>query len=391
MLKNSLEKLQLKSIVKESNFVFESFNNNGDQQNFIYGKNLIESFDDLIKLENYLLENQSITESQEAGLVGYQGFDNKSEFFLYENIYYHNASLVNDGNLSLKTKFEIIFPEASDFIQAVLKAQEYIKEGEIYQVNLAQKFIINKLSCEENINDTALKLYSRLRKFNPSPYMGFMETKEHFILSSSPESFIKIKNNNNNEFEISSSPIKGTAGENHLQELISSSKERAEHIMIVDLIRNDLGRICKTGSIEANRLLEIKHFKEIYHLVSEITGILDPEKAFLGTGRIPSLSKIFKAISPGGSISGTPKIRAIDIINELEDSPREAYTGTMGYYCFNGSGEFNILIRTIIIDKVSGEISFHVGSGITANSIAEKEFEENLLKAKQLLKVFTDD
>lgn len=390
MLKNSLEKLQLKSIVQESNFVFESFDNKAKQQNFIYGENLLENFSDARSLENHLAQNYSLRKSEESGIAGYQGFDGNSEFYLYEKIHYREGLLGADHNdLNLKINFELVIPEECDFIEAVRKAQNYIKEGDIYQVNLAQKFIVKGNYAKENLAATALKLYSSLRQLNPSPYMGYMETSKYFLLSSSPESFIKIKKNNNNEFEISSSPIKGTANENQLAELISSTKERAEHIMIVDLIRNDLGKICKTGSINVNKLLEVKHFKELYHLVSEIAGILDAQE--LIKENLPLFSKIFTAISPGGSISGTPKIRALEIINELENSPREAYTGTMGYYRFNGSGEFNILIRTIIIDKNTGEISFHTGSGITAASVAEKEYEENLLKAKQLIKVFSND
>ncbi len=205
-----------------------------------------------------------------------------------------------------------------------------------------------------------------------------MNFKDYGIISSSPELFLEIKPNG----LVRSSPIKGTAKLNELNELLSSDKERAEHIMIVDLIRNDLGQVCETGSVVVEKLLYTQELSNLYHLVSDVAGqlVLDQDRI--------NFTKLFTAMCPGGSISGTPKIRALEIIEELEASPRGLYTGAMGYYRFKDGGKFNILIRSLIHSKKDNILSFHVGSGITSGSNPEKELEETYLKAEKLLGIF---
>lgn len=391
--KNSPAKLPLESIVKDSNFFFETLDLNFNQKNFIYGHDPIKKFESLADIDQYLIKNPKILEMKDAGFAGYIGFDGKLEFTLYENIIKEDC-LINTLHVSehnykdhgSEDNFEIINPDSQAYINAVIKAQEYIKEGDIYQVNLCHKFLAST-NIESPDQDFALDFYEKIRYLNPSPYAGFMETSKYFLLSSSPESFLKIEKMENDEFKITSSPIKGTAELNSADELLLSDKEKAEHVMIVDLIRNDLSMLCKTNSVKVDKLLESHKFTNLYHLISEVSGILDETKAY--TNSFISLDKIFKATFPGGSISGAPKLRALEIIKELESSERGPYTGTMGYFRFQDGGEFNILIRTIVIDKETGEVSFHAGSGITASSIPENELEETYLKTEKLREIFT--
>jgi len=276
---------------------------------------------------------------------------------------------------------DLVYPDPQIFIDIVKKAQAYIREGDIYQVNLAHKFIAKNIK-----NYDPFAVYQKLSALNPAPYAGFLDTKQYQIISSSPESFLKIYHEDGN-WLIRSCPIKGTARINKLNELISSEKERAEHIMIVDLIRNDLGRVCEAGSIQAKELLGVYQFKNLYHFISRIEGKLKKESEPNGN-LINSLKSILGACFPGGSISGTPKIRALEIIDELEPCPRGPYTGAMGYFRFSDGGEFNILIRSLVYDKVKNELSFHSGGGITADSDPERELEETMIKAEKLIELF---
>ena len=298
--------------------------------------------------------------------------------------------------MAIQKNWKVIKPDDTDYIAAVKKCQEYIKEGDIYQANIAHKFRVQG----EGVKGEGVTIYERLKALNPAPYSGYMDFEDFEIISSSPESFLKFTKQNQ-DWLISSSPIKGTAKLNELSSLMESSKERAEHIMIVDLIRNDLGRICQPGTIKADELMSIHKFKNLYHYISTVTGLLrhpgliegSPNKARGSStpsqnNKIPNFEKIFAATFPGGSITGTPKIRCMEIIKELESGPRGLFTGAMGYFRFQDGGEFNILIRTIIHDKKTDEWSFHTGSGITAYSDPEKELEESYLKAEKLVEVF---
>lgn len=283
--------------------------------------------------------------------------------------------------------FEIIEEDPQHFLEAVGKLKDHICEGDVYQANLCRKYFIR---CNQGLDDSAYQklaseIYSRLKHSNPAPYAAHMSTKRYEIISCSPELFLKIEKLSSGEFKLSTSPIKGTVSSGQEKELTLSEKEQAEHIMIVDLMRNDLGRICKTGSIKVEEQMAVHKFTELSHLVSTITGILD--KNYID-GK-PDLDKIFAEIFPGGSITGAPKHRAMQIISELEKQPRGLYTGIMGYYDDEkGFGEFSILIRTLVIDKEKKEISLGVGAGITAMSDPEYELNETRLKAKKILEIF---
>lgn len=365
--------LESTGLEKNYSFIFETSGEHKGKT--IYGKNPLAVFYSLESLDKFIEENPWLISSEDAGIAGYIGYEGGLEFGVFEEIKITESNS-NDTKVSDSSYSNIIYPDPELYIDAIKTCQKYIKEGDIYQANLAHKFIVKNCHLREE------DIYSRLKLLNPAPYAGYMNFGKYGIISSSPESFLKISSDG----IISSSPIKGTAKINEREELLLSKKERAEHTMIVDLIRNDLGKICEIGSIKMTKDFEIKDFINLYHLISTIEGKLKSE--IYNSNNIPSFTKIFMASFPGGSITGAPKFRATQIIKELESDLRGPYTGTMGYYRFKDGGEFNILIRSIIIDKISKEISFHTGAGITAASDPEAELKETYLKAQKLIEVF---
>ena len=250
---------------------------------------------------------------------------------------------------------------------------DYIYAGDIYQANLTQRFSMPWVGDCWN-------LYSQLHRQNPAPFAAFLPYSDFQILSSSPERFIRIQTDG----KIETRPIKGTRprGKSPAEdqtlalELQNSSKDRAELTMIIDLERNDLGRICEFGTVKVTDLIKLEKYPTVWHLASTVTGQLKQ-------GLKPSA--IIQAVFPGGSITGAPKIRAMEIIEELELYKRGLYTGSIGYMGFDGAWDFNIVIRTILLKK--GKAYVHVGGGIVADSIPESEYIETLDKAKALFKV----
>lgn len=370
------------SIALEQSYSFILEDNKGKT---ISGSNPLEVFYSLVALDDYLMRNPELTEMPEAGIAGYISYEGDCEFGLYEQIVIASGAKQSNSkdwiasSCSTPRNDVIIYPDSKKYIEAVKKCQNYIKEGDIYQANIAHKFEVRGSKPE------GLRIYNKLKQLNPSPYMGYMNFKNYQIISSSPECFLSIQTSSlkpqasSQCWNISSSPIKGTASLKELDYLLSSSKEKAEHIMIVDLIRSDLSKIC--DSVEVSEMLSTHKFKNLYHLISTVKGELR-------TQGLPKFEDIFAATFPGGSITGAPKIRAMQIIKELEACARGPYTGTMGYFRFRDGGKFNILIRTIVIDKQTNETSFHVGSGITSESDPKQELEETYLKAEKILEVF---
>jgi aminodeoxychorismate synthase component I len=260
--------------------------------------------------------------------------------------------------------------ERETYLSMVRRAQEYVAAGDIYQVCLAHRF-------SADFAGDPWPLYIALRDASPSPHAAYLSLGDETILSSSPECFLKMSGR-----RISTRPIKGTRprhrdpGEDEQQafELKTSPKEIAELVMITDLERNDLGSVCVYGSVTATQLLHLERYAQVFHLVSTVEGELRPEISQVGA---------LAACFPGGSISGAPKKRALEIIRELEPSPRGLFTGAIGYFGYNGESQFNIAIRTVVIrDR---RATFHVGAGITADSVPEKEWEETLHKAAGIL------
>jgi para-aminobenzoate synthetase component 1 len=258
----------------------------------------------------------------------------------------------------------------ADFIAAVERAQRYIRAGDIYQVNLSQR-----LSVEADF--TAWELFRRLSEVSPAPYAAFLDAGHFQLASSSPESFLRLSGRH-----VRTRPIKGTRprGEDPTRdaqlayELQTSPKENAELVMITDLLRNDLGRVCEFGSVQVPDLLRLERFAHVQHLVSTVEGRLRPDLTHLDA---------LAACFPGGSITGAPKIRAMEIIDELEPVTRGPYTGALGYLGFNRESQFSLLIRTAVC--AAGRTYFHIGAGIVADSDPAAEYEETLIKARGFL------
>ena len=250
----------------------------------------------------------------------------------------------------------------SEYLEKVKRIKEEIKAGNVYQVNLTREYFLNVNSIDE------LDLYLKLRTVSPNPYGCYFKTPFVSILSSSPEEFLYA---NLKTKRIRTRPIKGTFPKDIFE---IDPKNQAENIMIVDLERNDLGKICQYGSIKAKKLLEIESYRHLNHVVSTVEGKLKPDI---------KLKEIFEAMFPSGSITGAPKIAAMKLIEQIEPTKRGVYTGSFGYIKTDGTMNFNILIRTIFIN--SEKIVFGVGGGIVADSDPQSELEEIKLKAKGIM------
>jgi para-aminobenzoate synthetase component 1 len=277
----------------------------------------------------------------------------------------NSASVSKTTEAVLKSNFT---PEG--YMEAVNRVREYIAAGDVFQVNLSQRF-------ETALTVTPYELYRRLRQINPAPFASYLNFDGVTVISASPERFLRVDND-----WIETRPIKGTRprGKNSVedaimaQELLNSAKDRAENVMIVDLERNDLGRVCQYGTVKVTELAILETFPTVFHLTSTVIGKLRPDR-----NRIDLL----KAAFPGGSITGAPKVRAMEIIDELEPTRRSVYTGAIGYLGFGRNLDLNIVIRTFIIK--GNKAYFQVGGGIIYDSNAEAEYQETLDKAKALI------
>jgi len=265
---------------------------------------------------------------------------------------------------------------SEQYREMIRSAKSHIRAGDIYQVNLSRRMMV------EGPEDPA-PLYQRLRSTNPAPYSGYIRAPSCAVLSSSPELFLRRRGQ-----RIVTRPIKGTrsraeseaANRRHKNDLLNSEKDLAELHMIVDLERNDLGRICEYGSVETDALHELETFANVHHLVGTVSGTLRENV---------TLREILRATFPGGSITGTPKIRAMEIIDQLEPTRRQVYTGVMGWIGPGGDLELNICIRTM--EWQENTLCFQVGGGIVADSDPEKEFRETQDKARGMLTALDAD
>lgn len=261
--------------------------------------------------------------------------------------------------------------EKDSYCLAVQQAREYIAAGDIFQVNLSQR-----LTAEINI--PSWELYNRLRRINPAPFASFLNYPGLNVVGASPERFLSLSGR-----RVETRPIKGTRPRGRdeasdlamREELWNSSKDRAELTMIIDLERNDLGRVCEIGTVRVPELFCLEEYPTVFHLVSTVVGELAP-------GR--NVVDLLRAAFPGGSITGAPKIRAMEIIDELEPVRRGIYTGSIGWIGYHGDIDLNIVIRTFVIKD--GNAHVQVGGAVTADSIPEKEYEETLDKARALIK-----
>jgi len=261
------------------------------------------------------------------------------------------------------------------FSNIVNKAKQFIHDGDIFQVVLSRKF-------EFDSNGDNLTLYKTLRKLNPSPYMYHLKQDSKTIIGASPEMLVRITGDKVETFPIAGTR-KVTDNEEKNQalseELIHDEKELAEHTMLVDLGRNDIGRVCKFGSVHPESLMQIKRFSHVQHIVSHVVGNLDSKN---------DMFDAFQAVFPAGTVSGAPKVRAMQIIDELEGEERGPYAGAVGYFSYNGCCDFAIAIRSIFINDNKGFVQS--GAGIVSDSIAENEFKETEHKAGAMLQALKE-
>ena len=268
--------------------------------------------------------------------------------------------------ITLKSNFT-----TEEYIKTVDRVREYIAAGDVLQVNLSQRF-------EADLKIPPYELYKRLRMVNPAPFASYLNFPGVAIVSASPERFLKVQGD-----LVETRPIKGTRPRGRdpvedarlAQELTHSIKDRAENVMIVDLERNDLGRVCHYGTMKVTELAILETFPTVFHLTSTVVGRLRRGKSNID---------LLKATFPGGSITGAPKVRAMEIIDELEPTKRSVYTGSIGYLSFNEDMDINIVIRTFLIKE--GKAYFQVGGGIIYDSDSEAEYMETLDKAKALIR-----
>ncbi|MDY7229042.1 anthranilate synthase component I family protein [Hyalangium rubrum] len=255
------------------------------------------------------------------------------------------------------------------YLRSVERVQEYIRAGDTYQVNLSQRL-------EVEYSGAPLALYETLCATNPVHFASYLEFDGFHVVSASPERLVRVENGRATTRPIAGTRRKGTAEENarFAQELRTSEKERAEHAMLVDLERNDLGRVCAYGSVEVTRLMEIIEYAHVLHIESEVVGTLAP-----GVG----LLEVVGAVFPGGTITGVPKIRTMQIITELEPHARGLYTGSIGYLGFAGGMDLNIVIRTLVLQ--GGKAYAQVGGGVVHDSQPRQEYKETLHKARSQL------
>ena len=278
-------------------------------------------------------------------------------------------SLLKDDPLQLSDLSANFLKE--DFENAVRKAKDYIVAGDVIQVVLSQRF-------SGDISGEDFSLYRNLRSVNPSPYMFYLNFGDFKLIGASPEILVRLTDG-----RIELRPIAGTRprgatpeeDQTFEKDLLADPKERAEHIMLVDLGRNDVGKVAAPGSVTVPRLMEIERYSHVMHIVSRVEGILKP-----GT----DCFDLFMSAFPAGTVSGAPKIRAMEIISELESSPRGPYAGSVGYFGFNGNMDFCITIRTIAIMK--DRLSIQVGAGIVSDSSPANEYDETLRKAGAMFK-----
>jgi para-aminobenzoate synthetase component 1 len=274
---------------------------------------------------------------------------------------------------------EVIFPGSvklranfthDDYLKAVETAREYICAGDIFQVNLSQRF-------EAEINISPYELYKRLREINPAPFANYFGFDGVSIVGASPERFLRVRGD-----WVETRPIKGTRPRGNTAEedkelarsLLASIKDRAENVMIVDLERNDIGRVCRYGTVKVTELAILETYPTVFHLTSTVVGQLREGK---------NRTDLLQATFPGGSITGAPKVRSMEIIDELEPTRRSVYTGSLGYLSFNGDMDLDIVIRTIIVKD--NRACFQVGGAITYDSDPEAEYIETLDKGKAMM------
>ncbi|MFD2969004.1 anthranilate synthase component I family protein [Sphingobacterium bambusae] len=281
-------------------------------------------------------------------------------------------NLPKDGDINIQKRVS-----KAAYLDTFDKMQQHIKRGDIYEVNLCQEFYA------ESVDVDPCSIYQHLNRVSPMPFSSFFKLQDHYILCASPERFLAKRGE-----QLISQPIKGTAprggnsqeDEEMINRLLQNPKERAENVMIVDLVRNDLTRSAAPASVDASRVLEVHTFPQVHQLISTVTCIKDPD-----TSDISAIRNTF----PAGSMTGAPKIKAMQLCDSYEGSKRGIYAGSVGYFSPSGNFDFNVVIRSILYNQKSRRLSFHTGGAITQEAEAEHEYAECLLKASAILRTLS--
>jgi len=305
----------------------------------------------------------------------YDNLHKKLFYFYHDENRFDKLKMNNDAFGDFHSSKVTPNMDKDKFSEIVNKAKKLIYDGDIFQVVLSRKFAF------ESKGDN-LTLYKTLRKLNPSPYMYHLKQGSKTIIGASPEMLVRITDD-----KVETFPIAGTRkitddekkNKQLADELLHDEKELAEHTMLVDLGRNDIGRVCKYGTVHPESLMQIKRFSHVQHIVTHVVGSLAPEN---------DMFDAFKAVFPAGTVSGAPKVRAMEIVEELETEARGPYAGAVGYFSFNGCCDFAIAIRSIFIDGNKGFVQS--GAGIVADSVAEYEFKEIEFKAGAMLQALRE-
>jgi anthranilate synthase component 1 len=331
---------------------------------------LVENIDDANETSQPLMEFGIYDD----GII----YDNvhKKLFYFYHDENRFDKLIMNEDTFGDFKSSEVIPNMDKDkFSNIVNKAKKYIHDGDIFQVVLSRKFAFD-------VTGDNLTLYKTLRKLNPSPYMYHLKQDTKTIIGASPEMLVRITDD-----KVETFPIAGTRkitdneekNQQLADELIHDEKELAEHTMLVDLGRNDIGRVCKYGTVHPESLMQIKRFSHVQHIISHVVGNLAPEN---------DMFDAFQAVFPAGTVSGAPKVRAMQIINDLETETRGPYAGAVGYFSYNGCCDFAIAIRSIFIENNKGFVQS--GAGIVSDSVAENEFKETEHKAGAMLQALKE-
>lgn len=352
-----------------------------NDQNYRYlgGAVGIVNYDAIRLIEDIPDSNSSNEPLMEFGIyddgIIYDNVHKKLFYFYHDENRFKQFKISNDEFNEFHATDAAPDMNNQKFSKIVEKAKKYIHDGDIFQVVLSRKF-----TFESSGDD--LTLYKTLRKLNPSPYMYHLKQDKKTIIGASPEMLVRITND-----KVETFPIAGTRKitddkEKNAQlakELLGDEKELAEHTMLVDLGRNDIGRVCKFGTVHPESLMQIKQFSHVQHIVTHLVGNLASKN---------DMFDAFKAVFPAGTVSGAPKVRAMQIIDELEDKARGPYAGAVGYFSYNGCCDFAIAIRSIFIENGKGFVQS--GAGIVADSTAENEFKETEHKAGAMLQALKE-
>jgi anthranilate synthase component 1 len=352
---------------------------NDQKYRYLGGAVGVVNYDAIRLVENISNKNNFDQPLMEFGIYDdgllYDNVDKKLFYFYHDENRFDKLIMGDDSFGEFFSSEVTPNMNKEKFSNIVNKAKQYIYDGDIFQVVLSRKF-------EFETSGDDLKLYQTLRKLNPSPYMYHLKQDSKVIIGASPEMLVRITDD-----KVETFPIAGTRkitddeekNKALSDELIHDEKELAEHTMLVDLGRNDIGRVCKYGTVHPESLMQIKRFSHVQHIVSHIVGTLDSKN---------DMFDAFQAVFPAGTVSGAPKVRAMQIIDEFESEERGPYAGAVGYFSYNGCCDFAIAIRSIFIKDNKGFVQS--GAGIVSDSIAENEFKETEHKAGAMLQALKE-